>query len=102
MANYCYNSVQIFGKEKTLKKLQDKFNYYEKTNYFVEFGDYVLDKKFNPEDEKRDYYEYGTRWWEFETDLDSKNFNENDDCTLNISGDSAWSPPVELIMDYLV
>tara|TARA_R100001510_G_C7653328_1_gene211451 strand:- start:775 stop:1521 length:747 start_codon:yes stop_codon:yes gene_type:complete len=99
MANYCYNSVQIFGKEKTLKKLQDKFNYYEKTNYFVEFGDYILDKKFNPEDKERDYYEYGTRWWDFETDLDSKNFNKNDECTLNISGDSAWSPPVKLIRE---
>lgn len=96
MANYCYNSVQIYGDVNTLKKLQDKFNKYEETEYFNEFASIILNKKFDAKEEQ-DWYQYGTRWWTFETNLDSKNFNEDDCCMLNISGDSAWSPPEKLI-----
>jgi hypothetical protein len=96
MANHCYNSIQIVGDNKTLKKLKKKLDRYEETNFFNEFGDLILDKKFDPE-EKRDGYEYGTRWFDFDLDLDDKNISEDNLISLNISGDSAWSPPEKLI-----
>ena len=95
MANYCYNSVQVYGDIDTLKKLQDKFNKYDETTYFNEFGDLILGKKFDPEEE-REGYEYGTRWFEFETELDDKNILQDNIYMLNICGDSAWSPPEKL------
>lgn len=35
------------------------------------------------------YYQYGTKWWDLDIDRDS-------DTSLFISGDTAWSPPLEL------
>lgn len=97
MANNCYNSIQFYGKIDILKKIKSKFDKYEETNFFNEFGDLILDKKFDPNDKKRDGYEYGTRWFEFDIDLDDKNILQDNTYLLNISGDSAWSPPEILI-----
>ena len=44
MANYCWNYVVFNGKATQIKKLRNKFKQYDKTNWFVEFGDYVLNK----------------------------------------------------------
>tara|TARA_R110002020_G_scaffold252173_1_gene465963 strand:- start:473 stop:1216 length:744 start_codon:yes stop_codon:yes gene_type:complete len=96
MANHCYNTIQIVGENKTIKKLKKKIDRYEETNFFNEFGDLILDKKFDPE-EKRDGYEYGTRWFDFDVDLDDKNISKDNLICLNLSGDSAWSPPEKLI-----
>lgn len=96
MANNCYNSVQIYGDIDTLKKLHDKFNKYKETTYFNEFGSIILDKKFDATKEQ-DWYQYGTRWWEFDLELDDKNISQENTSVLNISGDSAWSPPEQLI-----
>mgnify|MGYP003676319594 CR=1 FL=1 len=95
MANNCYNSVVMYTQEnsklnlKTLKNIKDKFDRYDETDYFNEFGDLLLNKKFDPKNTKRDAYEYGTRWWEVETTFQDEK--------LIINGDSAWSPPIELI-----
>lgn len=93
MANNCWNWVSFTGDKKTLNKLENKFKKYDKTSWFTQFGDIVLDKK------KREYegqhfdfyYQYGTKWWEFDIQRD------DDDC-LVIMGDSAWSPPLELTL----
>ena len=44
MANHCWNYVVFNGNATKIKKLREKFSQYEKTNYFTEFGDYVLDR----------------------------------------------------------
>ena len=72
MANNCWNYVVFNGDATALKKLRNKFKEYNKTNYFVEFGDFVLDKgKIGATQEElekkyKDFYYYGTRCWEFE------------------------------------
>ena len=98
MANNCWNYVVFNGDATQIKKVRSKFKEYEKTNYFTEFGDFVLDKgKIGDTVEelqkrhKDSFYTYGTKWWEFEIEYDL------DDEVLTISGDSAWSPPISLI-----
>ena len=94
MANNCWNWVTLEGDPVALKSLVGKFGDYDKANYFVEFGNYVLglgeigDKSWM-EDDKVYYYEYGTKWWDFDIDDSGE--------SITITGDSAWSPPVKLI-----
>ena len=92
MANNCWNWVSFTGDVKKLNKLETKFKKYDNTSYFTEFGDIVLEKKpRNCKEQPFDfYYQYGTKWWEFDIQRD------DDDC-LVIMGDSAWSPPLKLI-----
>jgi len=87
MANYCWNSAVLSGDKAALDEIQERFSKYEEFDYFIKFGDYVL-KKETPISTK-DYYSYGTKWWEFQI--------ERTDISLTISGDSAWSPPLELL-----
>ena len=105
MANTCWNHVVFNGDTTQLKKLKNKFKEYDKTNYFTEFGDFVLDKGKVGDSlevlEERHVnieryqmcYTYGTKWWEF--CLKSYNYDDADDFT--IAGDSAWSPPISLV-----
>lgn len=41
----------------------------------------------------KDFYYYGTRYWEF----DLRDYPDDDRNTFTVAGDSAWSPPIELI-----
>ena len=99
MANYCWNYVVFNGKATQIKKLRKKFKQYDKTNWFVEFGDYVLNQgklgatKEEIEKKHKDFYYYGTRYWEF----DLRDYPDDDRNTFTVAGDSAWSPPIELI-----
>jgi len=99
MANYCWNYVVFNGKATQIKKLRSKFKQYDKTNWFVEFGDYVLNTgklgatKEELEKKHEDFYYYGTRSWEF----DLRDYPDDDRNTFTVAGDSAWSPPIELI-----
>ena len=99
MANNCWNYVVFNGNATALKKLRNKFKEYDKTNYFVEFGDFVLDKgKIGATQEElakkyKDFYHYGTKWWDFDLD----DYPCDDEETFTVGGDSAWSPPVTLI-----
>ena len=99
MANNCWNHVVFNGDTAQLKKLHEKFQSYNKTNYFTEFGDFVLgigkigDTTEVLEKRHKDaYYTYGTKWWEF--DLDDHEEGAED---FTIAGDSAWSPPISLV-----
>ena len=103
MANNCWNHVTLTGDEKKLNLLIGKLNAYKDTTYFTEWGDYILgvgEIGDTPEVfEKRHvdtYYNYGTKWWDFEVD-DLYLDNKTGQCDLTITGDSAWSPPIELI-----
>ena len=103
MPNYCWNYVTITGNKKELDKIYRKFNKYKDCNYFTAFGDFVLDKgkidddyeaiKDRYGDNFDTIYVYGTKWWEFEMNME----NDGNDAYLAISGDSAWSPPIELL-----
>lgn len=89
MANHCWNNVIIEGKKEVLDELEVLFNKYEKVNYFVDFGNaFFPNLKYYPT--KEDYNYYGTKWWDF-------NINREHDEYLQVSGDSAWSPPLKLI-----
>lgn len=88
MANNCWNYAVLLGNKAVLDEIQERFSKYDDFNYFIEFGDYVLKKEVATS--KDEYYLYGTKWWQF-------NIDERTDNTLTISGDSAWSPPLELL-----
>ena len=91
MANHCYNEIFLIGKdEESIKELKDRLTgTYDKFNYLNGWCDYVLkvrdDFDYNFDEDKRAHYFYGSRWFDFEVDYD-------DDNTLQINGDSAWSP----------
>ena len=88
MANYCWNYAVLSGGKAALDEIQERFSKYNDFNYFIHFGDYVLKKETPTNTEE--YYLYGTKWWDF-------NVDERTDVTMTISGDSAWSPPLELL-----
>lgn len=91
MANNCWNYVSITGDKQVINSIQKHFKNYENTRYFTEFGDAFFNKKRDYEGQSFDfYYEYGTKWWQFE-------WNRDSDTELVIQGDSAWSPPLELL-----
>ena len=99
MANNCWNYVVFNGDATQIKKVRSKFKEYDKTNYFTEFGDFVLDKgkigdtvEILEKRHKDSFYTYGTKWWEF--DLDDHEEGAED---FTIAGDSAWSPPISLV-----
>jgi len=91
MSNHCWNAVTIIGDKDVLDKLEELFNKYENYDYFTQFGNSFFEgsKKYKPV-EKENYLEYGTRWWDFET-------NRQEDKLLQINGDSAWGPPTGLL-----
>jgi hypothetical protein len=88
MANNCWNYAVLSGDKAALDEIQERFSKYGDFNYFIEFGDYVLKKETKTSTDH--YYLYGTKWWDF-------NIDERTDLSLTISGDSAWSPPLELL-----
>ena len=95
MANYCWNCVSFYGKTKQIKELVKRLKSYEDFNYLNAWGDYVCKIKnknspYNYEEDQRPYYFYGTKWWDFEIINEEKN-------EILIQGDSAWSPPIELV-----
>lgn len=90
MANHCYNEIFLEGNEESIKELKDRLTgTYDKFNYLNGWCDYVLkvrdDFNYNFDEDQRDHYFYGSRWFEFLVE-------DNDDNTLQINGDSAWSP----------
>ena len=101
MANHCYNHVSFQGENKALRELQNKFDKYEECKYFQEFGNYVLGLKELGDvtwKENEDHYGYGTKWWDFE--IEERDFHYSTEMT--VMGDSAWSPPMELIVQICI
>jgi hypothetical protein len=96
MANHCFNWVNIYGEDRTLNRIVSKLEtYHDHKGSFLSWGDIVLNKEpEEDEEEKRSYYYYGTRWWDFEI--------QRERGEINVSGDSAWSPPIELIKQICV
>ena len=91
MANYCYNNIHLEGDEVSIKELKDRLtDTYDKFKYLNGWCDYVLkirdDFDYNFDKDKRDYCYYGSKWFDFDFDVED---SENE---LQISGDSAWSP----------
>lgn len=97
MANNCWNWVQITGPKETLDIIEERFEKYNDwKGTFTEFSRMVLglDPEIVPENETNEQlfsriYTYGTKWW----DLD---INRGDGW-LQLCGDSAWSPPLQLL-----
>jgi hypothetical protein len=92
MANNCFNWVTISGEKEILDLLQTKFETYK--SHEGTFSDWC-DTFFTNEREKKEnvfdeIYDYGTKWWDFDIDQRGKDY-------INISGDSAWSPPQEFL-----
>jgi hypothetical protein len=90
MANHCYNEIFLEGDRESIQELKDRLtDTYDKFNYLNGWCDYVLkvrdDFDYNFDEDKRDHYFYGSRWFEFEVE-------DNADNTLQINGSSAWSP----------
>jgi hypothetical protein len=88
MANNCDNYVTFTGKKEDIETLYQRFKKYDECEYFTHFAEMVLGKPLSPLDELYGYA-YGTKWWDFEVTLQ--------DDELVVSGDSAWSPPLQLI-----
>lgn len=90
MANHCWNHVTIEGTQDVLAKLEVLLNNYENYESLVDWSNTFFPNMENKPTDPSDYLFYGTRWWEFDCVMIS-------DTTLEISGNSAWSPPEELI-----
>lgn len=93
MPNYCYNhaSIELDPESKDGKNLIDFFKSYKDFEYISDWGDSFLESD-KPYDGNVDFdriYKYGTKWWDFEIE---KSPNE-----ITIFGDSAWSPPIDLL-----
>lgn len=90
MPNYCWNTVTITGDKKTIKSLVKIFDSYENYEYFNDFCNAFL-KKSKEVTDKLEYYHYGTKWWDFHVS------HEENGTVIDITGDSAWSPPLRLL-----
>ena len=95
MANHCFNWVNIYGEDRTLNRIVSKLEtYHDHKGSFLSWGAMVLNKAQEADEEERSCYYYGTRWWDFEI--------QRERGEINVSGDSAWSPPIELIKQICV
>lgn len=91
MANYCFNNVFIHDVNNELfEKLVNWLDSYNDFNYFTEWGNSLTELK------ETDGYAYGTKWWDFSYDVERNSVDNT--WTINLYGDSAWSPPEELIV----
>ena len=89
MANNCDNYVTFTGKKEDIETLYQRFKKYDECDYFTHFAEMVLGKPLSPVDDQFNEYAYGIKWWDFDVTLQ--------DDELVVSGDSAWSPPLQLI-----
>jgi len=76
------------GSKESLEKLEKALGTYEDFNHVNDWVDSMIEFT-PPKDDERDYYHYGTRWFDFQVSND-------DDGSLFVDGDSAWSPPLEM------
>ena len=93
MANDCYNSITLQGSEDAITKLAERLtDTYSNFNYLNGWADYVLgirdDFEYSFEDdERKDAYYYGSKWFEFDLEITSD--------SIEMRGDTAWSPLVK-------
>ena len=103
MPNYCYNYAKITGKTEDVEKLRKAFLAQRGDGFtegirlpFNEFCRSLLptgaDVPYSSE--VSDRYMFGTKWWDYDV-MDA--FGEPEEGVLEIVGDSAWSPPSELM-----
>lgn len=91
MANYCYNWMSFQGDEASIKELKEKaFGTYGDYEYLTKWVNGVIGKETK---ENFDTYEYGTRWFDFDVNMETFDDKLYD---LVVTGDSAWSPPIEM------
>jgi hypothetical protein len=90
MANNCYNRIEIVNlTDEAMQKIIDWAGTYEKFNYVNDWVNSLISKEnqLTPNyDQGGDPYEYGTKWFDFEIDVDEQ-YN-----ILVLTGDTAWSP----------
>jgi hypothetical protein len=91
MANYCDNYVTFTGKKEDIETLYQRFKKYDKCEYFTHFAEMVLGEPLSDISTFEWVYSYGTKWWDIDVTLQ--------DDELVVSGDSAWSPPLQLIAE---
>lgn len=91
MANNCYNYVVATGDREQLKALSDKLKAHILNDNVYNHATGMLDlwKLTNCKDNEDIYAKAGTKWWDVDIET-----NEDE---VIISGDSAWSPALELI-----
>ena len=88
MANHCNNWIHFMGSKESLEKIEKALETYHKFSHFNNWVDSMIEFT-PPQDDNRDYYHYGTRWFEFTS-------NNDGDGSLFVDGQSAWSPPLEM------
>lgn len=88
MANHCNNWIHFMGSKESLEKIEKALETYHKFSHFNNWVDSMIEFT-PPKDDNRDYYHYGTRWFEFTS-------NNDGDGSLFVDGQSAWSPPLEM------
>lgn len=90
MANLCDNHVHIHcTNTKTKHIIENIFQQYEDCILFKNFGALVEGNPIN----KPKHDNYGTRYWDFTIDADASRD------TIYIYGVSAWSPPLQLLIE---
>ena len=99
MPNYCYNHMTIDTEnQKDFDALVEFFGKYKNYDYFTDWCDTLIHD--HPQDYSNDnkhdvVYKYGTRWWDFEVEATQSHLGSFDG-TIDVFGDSAWSPPLGL------
>lgn len=88
MANHCNNWIHFMGSKESLEKIEKALETYHKFSHFNNWVDSMIEFT-PPKDDNRDYYHYGTRWFDFTS-------NNDGDGSLFVDGQSAWSPPLEM------
>ena len=106
MPNWCYNSIQITGEPKNLKKLQTAITMIRGAN-----DDEVKNRLFQgliglPEGTNMDeynnqgWYDVNVGWFGTKWDVNVDEFvQEMTDDYIYMSGDTAWSPPINFCIE---
>ena len=86
MPNWCANNITIKGETETLQLLKDN-------NFSFDFI------RPQPESQKTDerWYEWRLENWGTKWDIHSPDIKLEDNHTLVVTGDTAWSPPLEIL-----
>lgn len=89
MANNCSNSITFSGNNEILKKIEEKFNALKSEGLNYENYHKLFESDMDMSD--YDFSDDSPKWYH------PDDIMFNDDNTLYINGDSAWSPVTELV-----
>lgn len=92
MANNCWNWVSMTGDKDTLELLKNRMKDYDNFDNLVDWTNHIIQEDRFDREKESPYDVVGTRWWDVLWEE-----AEIQDGYMSIQGDSAWSPPTQLM-----